>query len=90
MCLPACLPACLCLFFRAQLYRQFVDGEEPETKMEDIVLNISSQGIVLATEKEDAVVAYHRMPTISFAAGGDFEVRACKQACCMTCMPARL
>eukprot|EP00043_Microstomoeca_roanoka_P007657 m.73909 g.73909 ORF g.73909 m.73909 type:complete len:843 (-) comp13918_c0_seq4:1778-4306(-) len=54
-------------------FAKFLDGEEPEIKMEDIVLNISSAGIVLATEKEDAVIAYHRMTTISFAAGGDFE-----------------
>lgn len=41
--------------------------------MQPIVLNISSEGIVLATPEEDGVVAHHRMECISFAAGGDYE-----------------
>ncbi|EGD79246.1 hypothetical protein PTSG_09968 [Salpingoeca rosetta] len=55
------------------MFSEFLDAEEPEIKMQDIVVNISSAGIVLATEHEDAVIAFHRMTTISFAAGGDFE-----------------
>lgn len=42
--------------------------------MEDIYLNISSAGIAIATGPGNDMIAFHRMSTISFAAGGDFEV----------------
>lgn len=51
----------------------FLDEDESDVRMEDIVLNISVQGIVLATPNEENVLAHHRMTTISFAAGGDYE-----------------
>jgi hypothetical protein len=53
--------------------RKFLDPHKPEVKMERIVLNISAEGIVLATIQEDGVLAHHRMTTISFACGGDYE-----------------
>jgi hypothetical protein len=55
---------------------RFLDDHDPDVRMEDIVLNISVEGIVLATPNEDSVLAHHRMTCISFAAGGDFEVRS--------------
>ena len=52
---------------------KFLDRCEPEVKNQTIMLNISADGIVLATADEDGVIAHHRMTTISFAAGGDYE-----------------
>lgn len=56
-----------------QICRKFLDPYKPDLKMQQIVVNISSEGIVLATPEEDGVVAHHRMECISFAAGGDYE-----------------
>ncbi|EDQ92895.1 uncharacterized protein MONBRDRAFT_22120 [Monosiga brevicollis MX1] len=52
---------------------KFLDRFEADIKLESIVINISVEGIVLATPDEDRVIAHHRMACISFAAGGDFE-----------------
>ena len=35
--------------------------------------SISTSGIVWATCSQEMIIANHRMPTISFALGGDFE-----------------
>lgn len=53
--------------------QKFLDEHRPEVKNQSVMLNISADGIVLATQDEDGVIAHHRMTTISFAAGGDFE-----------------
>ena len=52
---------------------KFLDKHKPEVKNQTIMLNISADGIVLATADEDGVIAHHRMTVISFAAGGDYE-----------------
>eukprot|EP00045_Choanoeca_perplexa_P013704 m.156146 g.156146 ORF g.156146 m.156146 type:complete len:778 (-) comp16431_c0_seq2:103-2436(-) len=52
---------------------RFLDRNDADVRMQDIVLNISVEGIVLATPEEENVIAHHRMTCISYACGGDFE-----------------
>ena len=56
---------------------RFLDRNDPDVRMQDIVLNISVEGIVLATVEEESVIAHHRMTCISYACGGDFDDYAC-------------
>eukprot|EP01147_Barroeca_monosierra_P010530 gene10529-2657_t len=54
-------------------FSDFFPDPSPDIMMEDIYLNISSAGIAIATGPGNDMIAFHRMSTISFAAGGDFE-----------------
>ena len=66
-----------------ELAEEFLGPQEPELSMLDINLSISTAGIVISNSTQDSVIENHRMANISFAAGGDFEVRA-------ICTPPRL
>eukprot|EP00056_Hartaetosiga_gracilis_P013745 m.230309 g.230309 ORF g.230309 m.230309 type:complete len:782 (-) comp13892_c0_seq1:122-2467(-) len=57
--------------------RDFLEEHEPEIVLENVIINISSAGIVIASEDDEEVIAFHRMPTISFAVGGDYEDYDC-------------